>query len=72
LINDKNLVVNWDELSMSPWLSFEEDGEIHQIYFENEKSLKAKIDLIHQNKLAGYGFWALGYEGKDGSVWDLF
>jgi spore germination protein YaaH len=48
LIKEKNLTINWDELSMSPWVSFEEDGEIHQIYFENERSLKAKIDLVRQ------------------------
>ena len=35
--NDKNIIVNWDELSMTPWLEFEENGEIHQVYFENEK-----------------------------------
>jgi len=57
--------VKWDELSMTPWLVFEEKGKIHQIYFEDEKSLSAKIDLVKQNKLGGWGFWALGYEGDD-------
>ena len=71
LIDDKNLVVNWDELSMSPWVNFEEEGEIHQIYFENERSLGAKIDLVRQNQLAGFGFWALGYEGDDKNIWNL-
>ncbi len=69
LIKEKELTVNWDELSMTPWLVFEENGEIRQIYFENNQSLKVKIDLVRQNKLAGYGFWALGYEGEDKSVW---
>ncbi len=63
--------VEWDELSMSPWVHFEEDGEVHQIYFEDEKSLKTKIDLVRQNQLAGYGYWALGYEGEDISIWRL-
>jgi spore germination protein YaaH len=63
------LAVKWDEVSMSPWVSFKEKGVIHQIYYENEKSLKAKIDLVRQNKLGGYGYWALGYEGEDTSVW---
>lgn len=69
LIKEKNLNVNWDELSMSPWVSFEEDGVIHQIYFENERSLKAKIDLVRQNQFKGFGYWALGYEGEDTGVW---
>jgi spore germination protein YaaH len=65
LIKEKNLEVKWDELSMSPWLVFKENNKIHQIYFENEKSLKAKTDLVKQNQLGGYGFWALGYEGEE-------
>lgn len=71
LIKEKNLTTNWDELSMSPWLAFEEEGEIHQIYFENERSLEVKLDLVRQNQLAGFGFWALGYEGEDKNVWSL-
>jgi spore germination protein YaaH len=69
LIKEKNLEVKWDELSMTPWLEFEESNQIHQIYFENERSLKAKMDLVIQNQLEGYGFWALGYEGEDKSIW---
>ena len=65
LIKEKNLDVRWDELSMSPWVVFEEGKKIHQIYFENERSLSAKIDLVKQNKLGGWGFWALGYEGDE-------
>lgn len=69
LIKENNLETKWDELSMSPWLVFEDKGEIHQIYFEDERSMQAKIDLVKQNRLAGWGFWALGYEGEDESVW---
>jgi spore germination protein YaaH len=54
----------WGELSMSPWMVFEEEGEIRQIYYENERSLKIKVDLARQNKIKGVGFWALGYEDK--------
>ena len=71
LIKEKQLETNWDELSMTPWVVFEEDGETHQIYFENERSLKAKLDLVKQNQLGGVGFWALGYEGEDKSIWEL-
>jgi spore germination protein YaaH len=47
---------------MSPWVSFEETGVTHQIYLKNERSL-SKNDLVRQNIFAGYGYWALGYEG---------
>ena len=71
LVVEKNIEVNWDELSMSPWLVFEDEGEIHQIYFENERSLGIKLDLVKQNQLVGFGFWALGYEGDDQNIWSL-
>lgn len=64
LIIEKNLEIKWDEVSMTPWLVFEEDGEVHQIYFEDEKSLQIKFDLVKNNKFSGVGFWALGYEGE--------
>ena len=63
------LVVKWDEESMSPWLSFVEDGEIRQIYYEDYESLKIKLDLAKQYGVNGVGFWALGYEGKEPVFW---
>jgi spore germination protein YaaH len=60
----EGMTERWDELSMSPWLFFEEKGDIRQIYYENEKSLKIKVDLARQNKIKGVAFWALGYEDK--------
>lgn len=65
LIQDENLEVKWDDLSMTPWLVFEENNTIHQIYYENEKSLEIKIKLAEDNQFKGIGFWALGYEGED-------
>lgn len=66
-----DLVVNWDEQSMTPWLSFKENGEIHEIYYEDDKSLKIKLALVRQNGFGGVGFWALGYEGVDETFWNL-
>jgi spore germination protein YaaH len=65
LIEEKDLEVKWNELSMTPWLVFEKEDEIHQIYYENEKSLDIKLKLAKDNKFLGVGFWALGYEGEE-------
>jgi spore germination protein YaaH len=58
---DKTKTVNWDDVSMTPWVTFEEYGEIHQIYFENLESIS--------RKMGGVGFWALGYDGENKEVW---
>jgi len=67
----KNWKVNWDEKTMTPWINYQKEGENYQIYYENKESLKRKVDLVKQNQLGGYGFWALGYEGESEDVWNL-
>lgn len=64
LIKEKGLIERWDEEAASPWLSFEENGQLRHIYYDNEKSLKIKIDLVKQNQFKGVAFWALGYENS--------
>lgn len=88
-------IINWDELSMTPWASFSKLEEetrtvskkvkgrwrkvkenymatnYYQVWFENDKSLTAKLNLAKQSQVGGVGFWALGYEGQDASVWKL-
>jgi spore germination protein YaaH len=74
LVNKDQLVdlkENWDETSMSPWLSYSEGKTIKQIYYENLESLKRKFQLVKDNQLGGLGFWALGYEGDAYEIWDL-
>lgn len=40
----------------------------HSAYYENERSLKIKIDKAMDTEMGGVGYWALGYEGKDSSL----
>lgn len=67
---NKEIVRNWDELSLTPWLVWREGGEWRQIYYDDEVSLKEKIKLAVEMNLEGVGFWALGYEGN-GEVWEM-
>jgi len=61
--------VQWDEKSMTPWLVYEDEGEIKQIYYENLESLRRKFSLVKSSQWGGIGFWALGYEGNYEEVW---
>ncbi|HEX9007809.1 MAG TPA: glycosyl hydrolase family 18 protein [Patescibacteria group bacterium] len=63
-IKEGEMRLFYDEMSQSPWMVFKTSGEIHQVYYENEQSLKAKIELLRQNQFKSVGFWALGYEGN--------
>lgn len=60
----------WSESTLSPYLVFEKNGEIHQIYFENAESLKQKVKLIKSANLGGIAIWALGYETPFNDLWE--
>lgn len=56
-----------DTLSKQPYVIFPEpdDDYFHQIYYEDENSLKQKLELAKEYKIGGVALWALGYEGEN-------
>ncbi len=62
---------HFDEQSLSPWLSYNQNGLIKQIYYEDEKSLIEKIKFVELNGLDGIAIWALGYEGEYVEPWTV-
>jgi len=62
-----NCLQGFDEQAKQPYIIFPDNEEnfFHQIYYENEKSLKEKLKLAKEKKLGGIALWALGYEGKE-------
>jgi len=71
LVDDKNIEPEWDHHAMSPWFSYNDENKIQQVYYENDQSIGYKLQLITQLQLQGAAIWALGYEGKDASVWNV-
>lgn len=59
----------WDESSLTPYITYEEDEEIFMAFFENARSMNYKVDLARGLNLAGVAIWALGYEGESSSLW---
>ena len=59
----------WDEKSKSPYFTYEEDGDSHEVWFENAQSVEEKINLAKSSGLAGITFWRLG--GEDPGIWEL-
>lgn len=65
--------VNFDDISKSVWFSyFDKDyATWRQVWFENERSLGVKFDLVNDLSLDGIAIFALGYDGKDAKpLWD--
>lgn len=44
----------------------------HQVWYEDTESLTLKHQYIKDQGLLGVGFWALGYEGNNSSIWNVF
>jgi spore germination protein YaaH len=58
----------WDEREHAPHVSFETDGRRTELWFENARSLQAKMELTHRMGFAGISAWAIGQE--DPAFWD--
>jgi spore germination protein YaaH len=62
----------FDALSQTPWFSYTDDNQqLRQCYFEDERSITAKMKLVNENKLKGVGVWAMGLEGGDHDLWKV-
>ncbi len=63
---ENNASINFDDTSKSVWFSYydSKDQSWRQVWFENERSLSYKAELVSQFHLAGTAIFALGYEGS--------
>lgn len=69
LINNGKVSL-WDIASQTPYMVWQEDTNWVQVWYDNPKSLKLKMNLAQKLNLGGIGFWSLGQEGNDNEMWD--
>ncbi len=60
----------YDEPSQTAVLKYTQNGQQHQVWYEDRRSVDAKMKLVEKYGLAGVGGWRLGQE--DPAVWDLW
>lgn len=52
--------IQYDESAQSPWFRYhDEQGREHEVWFEDARSIAAKMDLIKEYRLDGAGYWNL-------------
>lgn len=57
-----NAVIQYDEVAQSPFFRYtDENGQGHEVWFEDARSAQAKFDMAKQYNLRGISYWALGY-----------
>ena len=55
-----NAEINYDETAQTPWFRYRTpEGEFHEIWFEDARSISAKLALAARYNLSGLGYWSL-------------
>lgn len=56
---DKQAEIMFDGAAMSPYFRYEENGVMHEVWFEDVRSLQAKFELVQKYRLRGMGYWQI-------------
>jgi spore germination protein YaaH len=59
----------WDERWRTPWFQYSDDSGLHTGWYEDSRSLEAKLELMQKYRLRGFAAWRLGVE--DPGFWTL-
>ena len=59
--------ISWDSKSQSNHFTYKAGGTTHNVWYEDNASFKAKLDLFKQLGTTNLAFWRLGHE--DTRVW---
>jgi spore germination protein YaaH len=62
--------IKWNQEFQVPYFNYiDAQGNQHVVWFEDQRSAKAKLQLVTKYNLAGVGIWRLGFE--DSLYWDV-
>ncbi len=50
-------VIQYDETALAPWFTYTDAQDSHEVWFEDVRSILAKLKLISKYKLKGAGYW---------------
>lgn len=56
---ENNAVIEFDQVAMSPYFTYEKDGIAHEVWFEDVRSLQEKFSLVREYNLRGVGYWQI-------------
>lgn len=54
-----NAVIQFDEVAQTPFFIYTRDGVDHEVWFEDVRSIKAKLELVKEYDFRGVGYWQL-------------
>ncbi|MBO8155597.1 MAG: LysM peptidoglycan-binding domain-containing protein [Bacillaceae bacterium] len=61
LAREQNVAIQYDEEAEAPFFFYTDDqGNRHEVWFEDARSIEAKFDLVRELNLKGVSYWKLG------------
>lgn len=55
-----NAEIQFDTVAQSPWFRYtDNEGRLHEVWFEDPRSITAKLQLAERYNLSGIGYWNL-------------
>lgn len=61
LAKRKNVSIEFDNIANAPFFHYvDEDGKEHEVWFEDARSIEAKLSLVSKYDLGGVSYWHLG------------
>ena len=64
-----NEEIKYDTESQAPYFTYtDEEGKEHEVWFDDARSLQAKMDLVKELGIRGFFYWVLGREAPQNWV----
>lgn len=63
IANENNVMIQYDPAAQSPFFKYiDEEGRRHEVWFEDARSIQAKMNLVKEFGLKGFFYWVLGVQ----------
>jgi spore germination protein len=60
LASDVGAVIQYDEISQAPFFNYyDRAGRRHEVWFDDARSIRARLRLISEYNLAGLSYWTI-------------
>ncbi len=57
LAREKGADIQYDETAQAPFFRYTDDGTVHEVWFQDARSVDASLSLAKQFRLTGVGYW---------------
>ncbi|MCI8639311.1 MAG: LysM peptidoglycan-binding domain-containing protein [Coprococcus sp.] len=56
---ENNSAIQYDELAQSPYFTYQSQGNGHEVWFEDVRSIQVKLNTVNEYGFRGFGYWNL-------------